>query len=79
MIDKYPTVDYDVKCLMMDPDTLQWIVFLPDMCHLTKILPHLSSRGSGIKIVIFQVVHMAKVSTQIHSSIPHYDVYSKKK
>ncbi len=36
MIVKYPTVNYDVKCLMMDPDMLQWIVFLPDMCHLTK-------------------------------------------
>ncbi len=36
MIVKYPTVDFNVKCLMMDPVTLQWIVFLPDMCHLTK-------------------------------------------
>ena len=30
------TVDFDVRCLMTDPVTLQWIVFLPDMCHLTK-------------------------------------------
>ncbi len=36
MIVKYPTVDFDVKCLMMDPVTLQLIVFLPDMCHITK-------------------------------------------
>jgi hypothetical protein len=36
MIVKYPTVDFDVKCLMMDPVTRQRIVFLPDMCHLTK-------------------------------------------
>jgi hypothetical protein len=36
MIVKYPKVDFDVKCLMMDPVTLQWIVFLPNMCHLTK-------------------------------------------
>jgi hypothetical protein len=36
MIVKYLTVDFDVRCLMVDPVTLQWIVFLPDMCHLTK-------------------------------------------
>ena len=36
MIVKYPTVNFDVKCLLMDPVTLQWIVSLPDMCHLTK-------------------------------------------
>jgi hypothetical protein len=35
MIVKYPTVDFNVKCLMMDPVTLQWVVFLPNMCHLT--------------------------------------------
>ena len=32
----YPTVVFDVKCLMADPATKQWIVFLPDMPHLTK-------------------------------------------
>ncbi len=36
MIVKYPTVDFDVRCLMTDQVTIQWIVFLPDMCHLTK-------------------------------------------
>jgi len=36
MIVKYPTVNFDVKCLLMDSVTLQWIVFLPNMCHLTK-------------------------------------------
>ena len=37
MIVKYHTVDFNVKCcLMMDSVMLQWIVFLPDMCHLTK-------------------------------------------
>ena len=36
MIDNYPTVDFDVKCLMTDPVTNEWIVFLPDMPHLTK-------------------------------------------
>ena len=36
MIDNYPMVDFDVKCLMTDPVTNEWIVFLPDMPHLTK-------------------------------------------
>jgi hypothetical protein len=30
---------------------------------------------SGGKITIFQIGHMTKVSTQIYSSIPQYDVY----
>jgi hypothetical protein len=36
ILDKYPMVDFDVKCLMTDPITNQWIIFLPDMPHLTK-------------------------------------------
>jgi hypothetical protein len=36
MIVNYPTVNFDVKCLMTDPVTNEWIVFLPDMPHLTK-------------------------------------------
>jgi hypothetical protein len=36
ILEKYPTVDFDPKCLMTDPITNQWIVFLPDMPHLTK-------------------------------------------
>jgi hypothetical protein len=36
ILDKYPTVDFDVKCLMTNPFSKQWIVFLPDMPHLTK-------------------------------------------
>ncbi len=36
MLDKYPTVDFAVKCLMTDPVTNEWIVFVPDMPHLTK-------------------------------------------
>ena len=36
MLDNYPTVDFDVKCLMADPITNEWIVFLPDKPHLTK-------------------------------------------
>ncbi len=43
MLDDYPTIDFDVKCLMMDPVTNQWIGFLPDMPHLTKILSQLLS------------------------------------
>jgi hypothetical protein len=43
MLDKYLTVDFDVKCLMTDPITNEWIVFLPDMPHLTKKLSHLLS------------------------------------
>ena len=41
------TVDFDVKCLMMDPVTLQWIVFLPDMCHLTKNIATLLELSSS--------------------------------
>jgi len=36
ILDMYPTVDFDVQCLMADPATKQWIIFLPDMPHLTK-------------------------------------------
>jgi hypothetical protein len=36
VIDNYPTVDFDVKCLMTDPVKNEWIVFLPNMPHLTK-------------------------------------------
>jgi hypothetical protein len=36
ILDKYPTVDFDPKCLMTDPVTNQWIIFLPNMPHLTK-------------------------------------------
>ncbi len=34
--DKYPDIDYDVKCLMKDPVSKQWCIFIPDMPHLTK-------------------------------------------
>ncbi len=36
ILDKYPMVDFDVECLMTDPITNQWIIFLPDVPHLTK-------------------------------------------
>jgi hypothetical protein len=36
ILDMYPTVDFDVQCLMADPATKQWIIFLHDMPHLTK-------------------------------------------
>ena len=36
ILDKYPTVDFDVKCLMTNHFLKQWIVFLPNMPHLTK-------------------------------------------
>jgi hypothetical protein len=36
MHDKYPTVDFNVKCLMTDPVTNERIIFLPKMLHLTK-------------------------------------------
>ncbi len=36
ILDKYPDIDYDVRCLMKDPVTRQWCIFLPDMPHLTK-------------------------------------------
>ncbi len=34
--DKYPDIDYDVRCLMKDPVTMQWCVYIADMPHLTK-------------------------------------------
>jgi hypothetical protein len=36
ILDKYPSIDFDVKCLMRDPVTMQWIMFVADMPHLTK-------------------------------------------
>ncbi len=36
ILDKYSGIDYDVKCLMKDPVTGQWCIFIPDMPHLTK-------------------------------------------
>jgi len=38
---------------------------------------HLDNDGRGPveKMSFFQIVHMTKVSTQIHSSISQYDVY----
>jgi hypothetical protein len=36
ILDKYSKVDFDVKCLMTNPFSKQWIVFFPDMLHLTK-------------------------------------------
>jgi hypothetical protein len=36
ILDKYPTVDFDVKCLMTDLVTNQLIIFLPNVPHLTK-------------------------------------------
>ncbi len=38
IIKKYPSVDFDVKCLMKDPVTKQWLIFIADMPHLTKII-----------------------------------------
>ncbi len=43
MIDNFPMVDFDVKCLMTDPITNEWIVLLPAMPHLTNILSYLLS------------------------------------
>ena len=36
ILNKYSNVDFDVKCLMTNPFSTQWIVFLPDMPHLMK-------------------------------------------
>ncbi len=36
ILDKYPTVDFNVESLMTDPVINQWIIFLPDMPHFTK-------------------------------------------
>jgi hypothetical protein len=48
---------------------------LPPLLLLPLPPPHATSRGSGGKNVKFQIVHMTKVSTQIHSSISQYDFY----
>jgi hypothetical protein len=38
IIKKYPSVDFDAKCLMKDPVTKQWFIFLL-ICHISpKIL-----------------------------------------
>ncbi len=42
ILEKYTEVDYDVKCLMTNPDTKLQIIFLPDMPHLTKKYYHIS-------------------------------------
>jgi hypothetical protein len=36
IFNKYPDIDYNVRCLMKGPVTGQWCIFLPDMPHLTK-------------------------------------------
>ncbi len=36
ILDKYSGIDYNVRCLMKDPVTGQWCIFIPDMPHLTK-------------------------------------------
>jgi hypothetical protein len=33
---KYPDIDYDVRCLMKDPVTMQWCVYFANVPHLTK-------------------------------------------
>jgi hypothetical protein len=36
IIKKHPSVDFDVKCLMKDPVTKQWFIFIADTPHLTN-------------------------------------------
>ncbi len=36
ILDMYLTVDFNVKCLITDPVTNQWIIFMPNMLHLTN-------------------------------------------
>ncbi len=36
ILEKYTEVDFDVRCLMTNPVTIQCMIFLPDMSHLTK-------------------------------------------
>ncbi len=36
LLEKYTEVNFDVKCLMTNPVTKQWMIFLPDIPHLTK-------------------------------------------
>ncbi len=61
MLDDYPTVDSDVKCLMTDPVTVtnQWIVFYQKLPHLTKnivtALELLSSMNSKQNLMIGKV------------------------
>jgi hypothetical protein len=37
ILQQYPTIDYDVRCLMKCPVTGQWIMFVPDMPHLNRL------------------------------------------
>jgi len=36
LTDKYPKIKFDLKCLAKHPRSKQWIIFVPDMPHLTK-------------------------------------------
>ena len=36
ILDKYPMINFDVKCLAKDAVTDRWMIFVPDMPHLTK-------------------------------------------
>jgi hypothetical protein len=36
LMDKYPAINFDVKCLAKHPVMKHWIIFIPDMPHLTK-------------------------------------------
>jgi hypothetical protein len=78
MIVKYPTVDFDVKRLMLDPVLLQWIVFLPDMCHLTKniatFLELSLSKNSKCNLMYGKVpVNMGMVAEIWQNAMGHLD------
>jgi hypothetical protein len=36
LMDKYPAINFGVKCLAKHPVMKHWIIFIPDMPHLTK-------------------------------------------
>jgi hypothetical protein len=42
ILEKYTEINFDAKFLMTDPVTKKWLVFLPDLPHLTKKYRHIS-------------------------------------
>jgi hypothetical protein len=36
IVEQFPLIDFNIKCLMRDHVAGRWVIFLPDMPHLTK-------------------------------------------
>jgi len=57
--DKFPNTEYDVRCLMKDPVTKQYCIFIPDMLHLTNNIVTCLELSSSQKLK--QKLRMGKV------------------